>query len=115
MSGIIKLGLCNGPGEEGVPARVLAGSPATRLWNEHADRTGKFFAGIWSSTVGSWTVSYTEEEVCTILEGRVRLTAEDGAEQEFGPGDSFVIPSGFKGTWTTIEPVKKVYAIYEPG
>jgi uncharacterized cupin superfamily protein len=28
-------------------------------------------------------------------------------------GDSFVIDSGFRGTWEVIEPCRKRYAIYE--
>lgn len=114
MFKIVKLGLCAGEGEAGTPSRVLSGQPATRLWNEYTDAGGRLFSGIWSSTEGSWAVDYSEEEVCVILEGRVRLTGEDGTARDFGPGDSFAIPAGFKGIWTTIEPVKKLYVIYEP-
>lgn len=114
VPGLVRLGQCPGAGESGAPARILEGQPTTRLWNEYTDKTGRFFSGIWSSTVGSWPVTYTEEEVCVILEGRGRLTAEDGHASDFGPGDSFAIPSGFRGTWTTLEPVRKLYVIYEP-
>jgi hypothetical protein len=36
-----------------------------------------------------------------------------GRVQRFGPGDMFVIPAGYEGTWETLEPVLKLYAIYQ--
>jgi len=33
--------------------------------------------------------------------------------ETYRAGDSFLIPSGFKGTWETIEPVRKFFVIYE--
>ena len=81
--------------------------------NHYNDPTEQFFAGIWSSSVGAKNVSYTEEEVCVILEGRVRLTDLSGNAKEFGTGSTFVLPAGFKGTWETLEPVKKIYVIWQ--
>ena len=49
-----------------------------------------------------------------MLEGRVRLTDEHGVAVEYGPGDAFVVPAGFTGTWESLEPVRKRYVIYEP-
>ena len=80
--------------------------------NHYTDPTEQFFAGIWQSSVGAKTVNYTEEEVCVILEGRVRLTDLAGYAKEFGAGSTFALPAGFKGTWGTLEPVKKVYIIW---
>ena len=58
-------------------------------------------------------VSYTETELCVLLEGRVRLT-DDRGSAEFAPGDAFVIAAGFRGTWESIGQVSKIYAILEP-
>lgn len=111
---IIPIGACAGPGETGTPARVVAGNPVTTLWNDYSDPTGRFHTGIWACTPGKWAVSYAEEEVCTFLEGRARLTNEAGESWEFGAGDSFAIPAGFTGFWETLETLRKVYVIYEP-
>ena len=46
--------------------------------NHYTDPTEQFFAGIWQSSVGAKSVNYTEEEICVILEGRVRLTDLNG-------------------------------------
>ncbi|MDD3444949.1 MAG: cupin domain-containing protein [Zavarzinia sp.] len=114
MPPVVRLGLCAGEGIAGAPARVLEGTPVTRLWNEYSDRSGQLYAGVWTSSEGAWPVDYTEEEVCVLLEGQVRLTAADGAAVDFGPGDAFVIPSGFRGTWASLTPVRKLYVVYEP-
>jgi uncharacterized cupin superfamily protein len=86
----------------------------TTTWNHYTDPSERFFAGIWASDVGAFKVSYTEEETCVILEGRVRLSDGSGGVKEFGPGSTFVIPAGFEGVWETVEPVKKVYTIWLP-
>ncbi|BCM25012.1 cupin domain-containing protein [Methyloradius palustris] len=82
-------------------------------FNHYTDPTEQFFAGIWHSSVGAKTVNYTEEEVCYILEGRVRLTDAAGNAKEFGAGSTFVLPAGFKGTWETLEAIKKIYVIWQ--
>ena len=99
--------------EEGTPSRVLAGAPRTTTRNYYADAGEHFYAGIWESTPGKWAISYTEDEFCTILEGRVTLTDESGKSESFKAGDAFVIPAGFKGSWETVEKVRKFYAISE--
>jgi uncharacterized cupin superfamily protein len=85
----------------------------TQTWNHYQDPSEQFFAGIWSSSVGAFEVSYTEEELCVLLEGRVRLTDSSGEAREFGSGRAFVIPAGFKGVWENLEPVKKIYAMWQ--
>jgi len=43
----------------------------------------------------------------------VKLTDADGNVETYRAGDSFLIPSGFSGSWETIEPVRKFFVIYE--
>ena len=94
--------------------RLIAGSPQQRVKNFFSDRTGRFFAGVWESTPGTWKVRYSENEFCYMLAGRVRIVDAQGQRREFGPGDSFVIPAGFEGTWEVVENARKLYAIFEP-
>jgi hypothetical protein len=98
------------------PARLAPGSPvpAQFVRNLYTDDTGRFFAGIWRSSPGAWHVSYTENELCLLTEGRVRISDDHGRSWTFGPGDCFVIPAGFRGLWEVLEPARKFYAIYEP-
>lgn len=93
--------------------RLLKGSPQTTARNYFSDSGGKFFAGVWESTPGRWRVSYTENEFCHVTRGRVRIEDGAGHSWTFGPGDSFVIPTGFAGIWEVLEPMSKLYVIYE--
>jgi uncharacterized cupin superfamily protein len=97
-------------------ARLAAGSPMPQQFvrNAYTDPSGRFFAGIWRSSVGAWRVSYTENELCVLTAGRVRISDDAGRQWTFGPGDSFVMPAGFQGLWEVLEPAQKFYAIYEP-
>ena len=36
-----------------------------------------------------------------------------GGRWEFGPGEGFVVPAGFAGTWEVLEDCTKFYAIFE--
>jgi uncharacterized cupin superfamily protein len=31
-----------------------------------------------------------------------------------GPGDRFVMPRGFRGTWEVVEATRKTFVIYQP-
>jgi uncharacterized cupin superfamily protein len=95
--------------------KLIAGNPKQTAWQQYADASGKLFAGAWHSEVGKWRVSYTEEEYCQVLQGVSIITDGSGHSVTVRPGDRFVIPSGFVGTWEVVEPTKKLYVIYEPG
>jgi len=94
--------------------RLLSGKAELTVWNHYTEGTGQFFAGVWAATRGRWVVRYTEHEFCHLLTGRVVLTSEAGERLEFGPGESFVVPAGFVGSWEVIEDCRKLYAIFEP-
>ena len=73
------------------PERMVSGEPChTTTWNHYSDPSGQFFAGIWASGVGAITVSYSEEELCYVLEGRVWLRAARAR--------------GRRRTWRTLPP-----------
>ena len=93
--------------------KLISGSPVHKVANYFADSTQQFFAGKWSSSPGAWRVRYTESELCVILAGRVIVKSDAGAAHHFGPGDAFVIPSGFQGSWEVLEDCTKIYAIFE--
>jgi hypothetical protein len=110
---IVRFGANPPAAEKGKPANVISGAPETSLQNYYTDKSGSFFSGVWESTPGKWPVNYAEDEFCAILEGRVVLTDESGRAESFKAGDAFVIPAGFKGTWETVQKVRKFYAISE--
>ncbi len=97
--------------EKIAPEKLVSGDPSTGLRPGYENADAGFFTGVWQSEVGAWRVAYDEDELCVILAGRVRLTEDGGAPREFGAGDAFAIPRGFRGVWETVEPLRKIYAI----
>ena len=95
------------------PENLLRGDPRQQIWNVLSSGDGRFHVGQWASGVGAWRVSYSEYELCHLLAGSVRITPEQGEARLYRAGDTFVIPSGFRGTWEVLEPCRKIYAIYE--
>lgn len=93
--------------------RLLAGTPELEVRNFFADPSQQFFAGRWSATRGKWRVRYSENELCVMTSGRVLIESASGERSSFGPGDAFVVPAGFTGTWEVLEDCSKVYAIFE--
>ncbi len=96
-------------------ARVIDGTPksATKVLYTSADE--KFCAGLYACTAGKWRVSYSEDEFCTLIEGSVTLSDENGASQTYSAPESFLIPSGFKGFWEPHGNLRKFFVIYEQG
>ena len=67
-----------------------------------------FKAGVWEADVSkTYLKNYPYSEYVLMISGRVVITNEDGTSNEFGPGDTFVIPKGFSGWWDIKERMKK--------
>lgn len=101
----------SGPGEASQPEpdRVIEGAPQFITW---PSIEGAISSGIWAATPGLHRVDRDAQTVeqFYILEGEIEL-AEDGTEapRRFGPGDLVMLEPGFRGTWRTITPVRKLY------
>ena len=96
------------------PAKLIKGKYKTKTWNHFTDEEGRLYSGIWESTPGKVACTYSEWEFCHIISGKVRLTNDKGKKWTLKKGDGFIIPPGFKGTWETIEKVRKHYVILMP-
>ncbi len=51
----------------------ISGAPMTGTRPALENAARGFYTGIWESDIGSWRISYSEDELCVILAGRVRL------------------------------------------
>lgn len=91
-------------------ASASSGSP-TVTEEFFASAGGQFRAGYWASAPQKVAIAYDKDEICVLLEGSVVLTDSEGRATTYRKGDTFVIPRGFQGTWETVEPVQKFYAI----
>jgi uncharacterized cupin superfamily protein len=54
-------------------------------------------------------------ELVHVLEGELTLTDARGSEQSFGPGETVVVPRGVPVRWRHDQPLRKVFAIFDPG
>lgn len=102
--------------EEGAadPAKLISGEYRTTTWNHYIGEDERLYCGIWESTPGKVSIDYQEWEFCHFIEGTAVLTNETGRSWTLRAGDAFIIPPGFKGTWETVETVRKHYVILLP-
>ncbi|ABV93568.1 hypothetical protein Dshi_1826 [Dinoroseobacter shibae DFL 12 = DSM 16493] len=99
-----------------LPDRVVEGDPHHETQVRFTSPDGALLAGTWTSTPGKWVAFTDRDEFCVLLTGHIKLVGEDGTEQEFRAGDSFLIPNGFRGFWHVLEPTTKhfVIRVHEP-
>ena len=93
--------------------RIIEGAPQSTYKVLYSSKSGELTTGIYECTAGKWNVVYNEDEFCTLIEGRLRMTSEDGEVQEYQAPDSFLIPSGYKGVWEPLTNLRKFFVIYE--
>lgn len=96
--------------------RLVRGNPLRTTWEHYA--AAGLNAGIWACEPGAWRIAFApnKHEFFCVIEGRIRITGDDGAAGEFGPGEAGVIPAGFSGTFEVLERVRKHYVVVEgPG
>ncbi|WP_108483133.1 cupin domain-containing protein [Oceaniglobus ichthyenteri] len=94
-----------------LPDRVVEGDPRHETQMRFSTEDGSLIAGTWTSTPGKWVAFADRDEFCVLLSGHVKLISEDGTEQEFKTGDSFLIPNGFRGFWHVLETATKHFVI----
>jgi uncharacterized cupin superfamily protein len=96
------------------PEILIAGDYATTTWNHFTGENDRLYCGVWECTPGKVNVNYSEWEYCHVLSGKAVLTNEAGQSWTVKAGDGFIIPAGFKGTWETVETLRKHYVILMP-
>ena len=92
---------------------VVEGDPKARrhrVHNEPRPGGGVSRAGVWEATPYTCRLdNYKCDEFCVVLEGSVTMIDEDGHEEIFRAGDTFLIPKGFTGYWKQTETMKKFF------
>jgi len=97
------------------PAILLEGNPLLRKWAALALNNDKIKVGVMQAEPGV-NRSFKDGmfEFCYLIEGVVELTPDGGEAVRYTAGDTFLMESGYKGQWRTIETYKKVYVcVYE--
>lgn len=72
-------------------------------------RTGIFAGGPGFIRLKDWP----DDEEVVLVSGHLVIVSDDGKTSSFGPGDVFVIPKGFNGTYEMKDKMKEIYI--EPG
>lgn len=73
---------------------------------------GSAEAGVWECGPGRFTaVRDGFSEICQILAGRATVEGEDGVSADLEPGSVIALPSGWRGTWTVHETVRKTFVL----
>jgi hypothetical protein len=101
------------PSEMVVPGqKAFAGSYT--ILTEYKSEDRKFTVALWESGPGVLrTDAYPHDEYCLVLEGHLIITNRSGSREEFNPGDTFVIPKRWVGTWAMTTRFKKQYVAFE--
>ena len=94
-----------------LPDRVVEGDPQHETQMRFTSADSSLLAGTWTSTPGKWIAFADRDEFCVLLSGHIKLISDDGTEQEFRSGDSFLIPNGFRGFWYVLETTTKHFVI----
>jgi len=63
----------------------------------------------WGCGVSKFPWSYSENETCYVLEGRVIVTPDGGEGVEIKAGDMATFPAGMSCTWDVKEAINKHY------
>ncbi|WP_158455657.1 cupin domain-containing protein [Pseudomonas fluorescens] len=90
---------------------VLSGEYTAKTWLHFSDESRSFISGVWEAEACEENFTSEQTEFCHILDGYVRLTDRRGISVNYGPGESFVIPAGFSGTWQNVGTVRKLFVI----
>lgn len=83
---------------------------STVLWSSN---DGKVQMGVWECTPGRFATDHsTNSEIVHIIEGEVELERNDGEVRRLGPGDALVLPRGWRGEWTVLTHVRKLWVVH---
>lgn len=79
----------------------------------YASADKKFVAGVAQyERVTLKLTNWPLDELMVILEGQVEITDTEGRGRIYKPGDVFLMPKGFSGTWRQLGELKKIAVGY---
>lgn len=109
--------LGSGTGERLTPKRfaaVVSGDPKATADAEFTDPSGRLKAGIAAYESSAIRLDgYPYDEYCFVLTGELIVTDADGTTETYGPGDAFLMPRGFQGTWNMPQGLRKYFVIFD--
>ncbi|NLG65164.1 MAG: DUF861 domain-containing protein [Actinobacteria bacterium] len=97
---------------EEIPPRPEENFPPGRQFAAASSPDGHFAVGYWEQDNLQRRMERPYHEIAYILSGHVEIELDDGTVLVAGPGDILDTPKGCTGYWRNLEPVRKVWAIY---
>lgn len=95
-----------------VDANVVRGTPDESGFIYLTSEDGNTMIGVW--TCGAYCerlINYAYNEMCTVIEGAVEITADGGQPITYSAGDTFFMAKGFTGLWESRGRFKKYFMI----
>nr|WP_316652692.1 cupin domain-containing protein [uncultured Gellertiella sp.] len=100
------------PTEFVVPANVLRGTPDESGHIYLSTEDGSTVLGVWEcGAYAERLVDYPYNEMCTLIEGAVEITADGGEMVTYRAGDTFFMAKGFTGLWESHGRFKKFFMV----
>lgn len=87
---------------------VLAGKPRARVGELAKSADGWASSVVWECSAGSFRWQFIWEETVVILEGAVKVIAENGEERVLEPGDVAYFAPGTTAEWQIDSYLKKI-------
>ncbi len=92
---------------------TLEGNPQHSGRFDHGGFGARTMVGVWECTPGKFEYTYPGDEICTLLEGHIRVTEGDGSVHDYKAGDSFFTVKGETVTWEVLEKIRKIFFIHD--
>jgi len=96
------------------PDWIVSGAPVARSGLHSPSLDGKASTNIWDCSAGSFWWTFHNEETVVILEGSVRVTAQNGAMRLLKAGDIAYFAKDTKALWEIDDYVRKIAFVRHP-
>jgi uncharacterized protein len=100
------------PTDAAVTANIVRGTPDESGFSYLTSEDGNTDIGVWAcGAYAERLIDYPYNEMCTVIEGAVEITADGGEPVTYRAGDTFFMAKGFTGLWESRGSFKKYYMI----
>ncbi|MBL9053888.1 MAG: DUF861 domain-containing protein [Tabrizicola sp.] len=94
------------------PDNVLRGTPDESAFVHLTSADGNTMLGVWDcGAYAERLIDYAYNEMCTVIEGAVEITADGGEMVTYRAGDTFFMAKGFTGLWESHGRFRKFFMI----
>lgn len=91
---------------------LVSPAPTCRNHRMHVRDDIKVRAGVWDSTPYERVfIEQKEHELMHITQGDVTFSDSEGRNEVYTAGETFLVPKGVNGKWTSTVHVSKIYAV----